>query len=189
MSTKRKTKTSPQTGGDLPDSGQPSDAIVEGPEPSVDGPDIDGPDIDGPDIDGPDIDGPDINIPEFTFRQHSALPAIAVARSVAQAARDTGVAERTLRRWLSDPEFRKELNRVRQESYDLARQQLQAILPRAVSVITEIAEDSPDPVLRLRAARYLMTYSNRIHEVEKLQSRLSDLDEAVEHIRGTNPVD
>ena len=169
MSTKRKNKTSPQSGGQLPDSGQPSDTIEEGPEPSV--------------------VGPDINIPEFTFRQHSTLPAIAVARSVAQAARDTGVAERTLRRWLSDPEFRKELNRVRQESYDLARQQLQALLPRAVSVITEIAENSPDPVLRLRAARYLMTYSNRIHEVEKLQSRVMDLNEAVEHIRGTNPMD
>ena len=167
MSNKRKKKPNPETVDQIPDSGLPSGTIVEGPEPSVDGPDID--------------------VPELTFRQHSALPAIAVARSVAQAARDSGVAERTLRRWLSDPDFRKELNRARQESYDLAREQLQAILPRAISVITELAEESPDPALRLRAARYLMTYSNRIHEIERLQSRIADLDEAVEHVRGTTP--
>ena len=40
--------------------------------------------------------GREIKISELTFRQQSTLPAIALAQSLAQVARDTGVAERTL---------------------------------------------------------------------------------------------
>ena len=40
--------------------------------------------------------GREIEISELTFRQQAALPRIALAQSLAQAARDTGVAERTL---------------------------------------------------------------------------------------------
>ncbi len=57
--------------------------------------------------------GREIEISELTFRQ--------------QAARDTGVAERTLRRWLEDPSFREEFDRLRQESYDLARQVMKGL--------------------------------------------------------------
>ncbi len=71
--------------------------------------------------------GREIEISELTFRQQAALPTIAHARSLAQAARDTGVAERTLRRWLEDPSFREEFDRLRQESYDLARQVMKGL--------------------------------------------------------------
>ena len=40
--------------------------------------------------------GREIEISELTFRQQAALPRIALAQSLAQAVRDTGVAERTL---------------------------------------------------------------------------------------------
>ena len=40
--------------------------------------------------------GREIEISELTFRQQAALPRIALVQSLAQAARDTGVAERTL---------------------------------------------------------------------------------------------
>ena len=77
----------------------------------------------------PEMTGNDreIEISELTFRQQVALSRIALARSLAQAARDTGVAERTLRRWLEDPSFRQELDRLRQESYDLARQVMKGL--------------------------------------------------------------
>ena len=77
----------------------------------------------------PDMSANDreIEISELTFRQQAALPRIALAQSLAQAARDTGVADRTLRRWLEDPSFRQELDRLRQESYDLARQVMKGL--------------------------------------------------------------
>ena len=69
-------------------------------------------------------DAPDGDLAELTFRQQSALPVIAVSRTVAEAAGKSGVPERTLRRWLTDTTFRKELDRMRRESYDLVRRQV-----------------------------------------------------------------
>ena len=47
-----------------------------------------------------------IEISALTFKQQSSLPIVAVSRTVAQASRDSGVSEKTLRKWLEDPSFR-----------------------------------------------------------------------------------
>ena len=57
-----------------------------------------------------------IKISALAFRQQAVLPIVALSPSVAQAARDSGVAESTLRRWLQDSRFRQELTQLRQET-------------------------------------------------------------------------
>ena len=121
----------------------------------------------------------DIEISGLSFKQQSALPFIAVSGSVAQAARDSGVSEKTLRKWLNDPSFREELDRLRQESYDLARKQLQALMPHCLSIFAEVAEQADDPALRLRAARYLMSYAVKFREFDELADDVRDLRAAV----------
>ena len=116
--------------------------------------------------------------PDLTFRQQSALPLIAVSPSVAQAARASGIGESTLRRWLEDDNFRDELTRLRQESASLARQELQGLMLRSVSVLAE-AMDHPDMAIRLRAARYSLSFAVQICEAEKLRSDIQALEEAL----------
>ena len=116
----------------------------------------------------------------LTFRQQSALPSVVVAPSIAEAARNTGVAESTLRRWLEDPAFRNELDLARKEAYDLALKQLQALIPECLAIFADVAANSPDPALRLRAARYLITYGVKLHEVDGLNERVRNLQQAVE---------
>ena len=108
------------------------------------------------------------------------LPVLSVARSIAQAARDTGVAESTLRRWLSEPSFREQLDDLRKEAYDLARKQAQAVLPACLSVVAELALEGQDPSLRLRAARFLISYARKIDEIADLRTEMIDLREAVD---------
>ena len=133
--------------------------------------------------------GREIEISELTFRQQAALPGqIALARSLAQAARDTGVAERTLRRWLEDPSFREELDRLRQESYDLARQQAQAAMPMCLSILADAALESPDPALRLRAARYLLSYGLKFVEADNLRERLNAVEDAFHSAKTASPL-
>ena len=60
-------------------------------------------------------------ISDLTFRQQSALPSVVVASSIAGAARKTGVAESTLRRWLEEPAFREELDRRQAKPSQLYR--------------------------------------------------------------------
>ena len=131
--------------------------------------------------DSPEVNGNEriIDITELTFRQHSVMPILAVSRSIAQAARDSGVAESTLRRWLLEPGFRDELDRLRQESWDLARQQAQAVLPACVAAVAEMALESEDRALRLRAARFLINYADRAGESDRLHADIQDLREAL----------
>ena len=132
--------------------------------------------------------GREIEFSELTFRQQAALPTIALARSLAQAARDTGVAEHTLRRWLEDPSFRQELDRLRQESYDLARQQAQAAMPMCLSILADAALESPDPALRVRAARYLLSYGVKFVEADNLRERLKSVEDAFHSAKTASPL-
>ena len=114
----------------------------------------------------------------LSFRQQSALPAIAASSSIAQAARNSRIGESTLYRWLEDDRFRSELTRLRQESAELARHELQGLMLRSVSILSE-AMDDPDMAVRLRAARYAMSFAVRICETGKLDKDIQDLEDAL----------
>ena len=128
----------------------------------------------------------DFQIATLTFRQQSALPAIAMASTIIQAARDSGIGKTTLHRWLQEPEFRQQLANYRQESADLARQQAQALLPRCLSVFAEVME-GPDPSLRLRAARYAVAFALQLAEVQDLKATLHQLEQSVQSYSDSSP--
>ena len=114
----------------------------------------------------------------LSHRQQSALPVIAATPTLAQAARSSGIAESTLYRWLEDPHFRDELTRLRQEAADLAKQELRGVMLRSVSVLSDALEH-PDIAIRLRAARYGMTFAVQISEVEKLRADLDAVEDGL----------
>ena len=120
--------------------------------------------------------GGEIKKSPFSRRQEHALPYIAAAPTLAQAARDAGIGESTLRRWLDDADFRQELTLQRQETAALARQELQGLMLRSIAVIAD-ALDAPEMSLRLRAARYTLSLGYQIHEAEKLRSDIQEIQE------------
>ena len=120
--------------------------------------------------------GPDLDTP-LTFRQQSALPTIAAAPSIAQAARDSGIGESTIRRWLEDEDFRYELTRVRQEQADFANTEIQGLLTECVKVFSEAMKD-PSMAIRLRAARYAYGFGNRAGYIEKLRADVEAIEQA-----------
>ena len=111
----------------------------------------------------------------LTFRQRAALPVVAFAPSIAQAARFSGVAESTLRRWLANPEFREHVDRLREETIHAANQELKGLLPMCAAVFAD-AMQSSDPALRLRAARYAISFILRVNEADRLATDLQDLE-------------
>ena len=125
----------------------------------------------------PDVseDNREIELSCLTLRQQTVLPVLALSPSVAQAARQSGVSERTLRRWLDEPAFREQLSRLHQESYELARRQLQALVPHFLSILAAEAIENPDPAVRIRAARYAMSYALRFCETDRLAEDARDL--------------
>lgn len=123
--------------------------------------------------------GGEIDLLGLSPRQQAALPAIVWSPSIAQAARASGVGESTLRRWLSDPDFRDHVALLRRESVQLARQEFQSLMPLCASVFAE-AMQAPDFSIRLRAARYALSFIIRMHDMENLGSELRDLEEKLQ---------
>ena len=127
----------------------------------------------------------EIEISGLTFKQKHALPFLAVSRSVAQASRDSGVTEKTLRKWLDNPAFRSELDNLRKESYDISQKQLQALVPHFIAVLAREALENPDPAIRIRAARYGMSYALNFRDFDsdfdKVTSDLDDLRAALRY--------
>ena len=115
----------------------------------------------------------------LTRRQQAALPTVALAPSITQAATDSGVSQRTLYRWFQDPDFREAVSNFLQECANLAFQQFQGQTLLAASVFAELMRD-PDPALRLRAARYSTSFAARIRESEQIASDVRDIKEALQ---------
>lgn len=100
----------------------------------------------------PALAGDQVDLSALSFRQRAALPAIAAAPFLSQAARTAGIDENTLRRWLREPLFSDRLAAFRQQSVIIARDELKALARRGMSVFADAMED-PDPAIRIRAAR------------------------------------
>ena len=85
-----------------------------------------------------------LDFSDLTFRQQAALAIVAHAPTRAEAARLVGVGESTLRRWFTNPSFRRQVDLVRHESSACVTEQLQELLPLCVTVFAD-AMQSPDP--------------------------------------------
>lgn len=114
----------------------------------------------------------------MTPNKEKALGALLTCRTRAEAAREAGIGESTLREYMKDPEF---LRRY-QEAFgnlvqDAARQAQQTISP-ALSTAKEImldhAEQSP---ARLQAARLVLEYALKLTEQADILERISALEQ------------
>ncbi len=122
--------------------------------------------------------GPEIKNPGLSPRQQSALPILAAAPSVVQAARLSGVGRRTLHRWLQDPEFRAQLAQLQRQSAELAKGCLQSLTLQAVIHLSNLLEDS-NPEIRLRAVRATLNYSAKFNEIQELHTQVQALEDAL----------
>ncbi len=128
-----------------------------------------------------------INESKLSFRQQSTLPTIAASPSIAEAARLSGVGESTIHRWMEDEDFREELTNLRQESAELARQEIQGLMLTGLSIMAE-AMQSPDESTRIRTARYVLSFGVQIGEAEKLRREVRKLEDAFALLSARKPV-
>ena len=108
-------------------------------------------------------------------KQARAVPIVAASPSLAAAARAANVSRTTLRRWMEDHRFRTKLERLNQEAADLAFSQLQALAPKCLSALSDLL-DSPDPRVRISAARTAIQFLFRLDADRNIKNRLDILD-------------
>ena len=119
--------------------------------------------------------GASIKQSQLTRRQMLALPILAAAPNMTQAAREAGISESTLYRWRQNEHFRNELQRLTAETADLTRQEMESLTRQSSQVLSDLMQD-PDPMVRLRAARAVAVMGAQVSEAHA-QRQLIDAPE------------
>ncbi len=114
----------------------------------------------------------------LTDKQLQLLPHLVTAPSMSEAARRADVSRSSLYRWIEDDEFRRELERQRNEALELAHVELKGLMFKATQVLGE-AMDNDNQFLRLRAAQIALTVGLKSVEAKELQSRIELLEDAL----------
>lgn len=118
---------------------------------------------------------------DFSPNQHKALAALISTGSVKGAAESCGLGQRTIERYLADPDFRK---RYREERAWLTEQAVAAAQKLSASAVAVIGRNltSDNATIQLRAAKMLLDFMVRGQEmvdqqgqIEELQALLADM--------------
>ena len=112
-------------------------------------------------------------------RQLAALPHLLKPASITQQARNAGIGRSTLIRWLQDERFRSTLQDLRQDIFQFAQTELQAMSYKAAEVI-EDALHNEDPRVRLLAAQAALKHADAARRAQDLERRVNFLVEAME---------
>ena len=101
---------------------------------------------------------------------------LACGATVEQAAKQTGLSERTIYRRLADPEFARRLQEVRSEMLQRTSGTLTATGSEAVRTLVTLLNPNVAPNVRLGAARAVLEIAIKIREAADLEHRILDLE-------------
>jgi hypothetical protein len=102
--------------------------------------------------------------------------ALACGASASETARQLGVCLNTVKRRMLEPGFRKLVANLRAEMVECVLGRMTERLTRATDAVAELL-DSPEPHIRLRAARILFHTSFRLRDAVDVDQRIRDLEE------------
>lgn len=112
-------------------------------------------------------------------RTEKILAALLATSTVRDASKKCGVPERTVYRYLADPDFREKYQRQRTELTRVAWDGLRGSLEDATSVVRELMADPlAPPQTRLNAARTALEFTLRATEQLDILTRLEALESA-----------
>lgn len=114
-------------------------------------------------------------------KQARALAALLNNPTLRDAAKECGLSEPTLYRYLREPAFAERVREARRGLMENLQTRLQAQAAGAARVLSEIAEDETKPAAaRVSAARSLIEGALKIHEQTEIEARLKELEKVIE---------
>ncbi len=112
-------------------------------------------------------------------KQEEAIAALLTQRNIDEAARTAGISTRTLLRWLQLPEFQKAYRQGRRDAYSQAVARLQQGTSAAATILLKTMVDPGTPAsVRVRAAEAIFSHAFKAIEVEDIEARVSELEQA-----------
>ena len=101
----------------------------------------------------------------LSSKQLQAIPHLSIGQTLAQTATAINVSERTLYRWLTDPDFKAAYLELRDVEAEIARVELRGLALKAATTLSK-AMDNPDPYISLRAAQTAVNASVKVEDNE-----------------------
>ncbi len=106
-----------------------------------------------------------------------AVLALLSEKTVTAAAKKAKVAEKTLRRWLSEDEaFQAEYAAARQAVFQSGINRVQALTAKAVDTLEDLLDAKINPSVRLGAARTVAEIGIHQHDAETILQKLDDME-------------
>lgn len=121
---------------------------------------------------------------KLSNKRESAIGALLASSSIVEAARTCGVNERTLRDWMTRPDFREAYDQARRQVLDQVLAHLQASTGEALDTLLAVCRDpEARPAARVAAARAVLDLSVKIRSEEDFDARLRALEAQKEQVR------
>lgn len=115
---------------------------------------------------------------ELSVKDDLLLQAVLRGDSQVEAAKASGLSERSVRRHTAEPGFRAALRAARDESVRRTSDALADGAARAVATLTELVDDPEvTPAVRRAAARDLIQLSHRVREHVDILAEIEELKE------------
>jgi AcrR family transcriptional regulator len=115
--------------------------------------------------------------------EDALLLALACGATVEAAAKQCGLAERTIYRRLKDADFKSRLQAVRSDMVGRSAGLLTAAASEAVRTLLALQKESAPPSVRLGAARAVLEVGMKLREVVDLQNRMEELEAMLEDLK------
>jgi len=113
----------------------------------------------------------------MTPKRQKALLALLTYPTREKAAAAAGITSKTLRGYLTEPEFQAEYKRAFTELVEDATRQVQQAIAPALSTLREIVETTDENAqARISAARSILEYSMKLTETTDILTRLHELE-------------
>lgn len=109
-------------------------------------------------------------------KQEQVIAALLSCRTIAEAADQAGVGERSIYRYLNEPGFQEAFRAARRRVLSRTTARLQQAAEDAVATLTAMLHEGP-AYSRVSAARSILEWSFRAMEIEDVVARLEALEE------------
>ncbi len=125
-------------------------------------------------------EGAAMNCDGLTPKQEAAIIALLHEPTVARAALTADVDERTLHRWLNEPDFARAYRHARRLAFSQAIAVALRFAPIAVNALAKIVTDSTvGASARVSAATALLRFNRESIELDDLASRVDELEQSL----------
>lgn len=123
--------------------------------------------------------------PKIGLKQEAAVLALLSSKNVEEAAHAAGVTPRTLYRWMNEPDFDAAYRTARRQAYGQSISRLQQGSTAAATTLLRVMVDATTPAsTRVRAAEVVLSHAAKAIEIEDIDARLRELEQAAEMNKG-----